>query len=198
MTPQERLACCKVRVTFETAGTRERVLVPCGPVRRTAVRTRLRGPRFRADFDADTELLGGVGEPSDEPPERPEVVQFGVRPNRPVSRARRLSRRRTPSKRPRRTVVRSGLDKARPVHGRVVGSGVGTASRSASNCTDLPEVSTEVRRSVAWSRGTVRTGRDLRTGTARRSKPYRRRCCSRRYPERRIRPPVVVPVENCR
>src|SRR6056297_933985 len=51
---------------------------------RAAVRTRLRGPRFRADFDGYAKLLGGIGEPSDESPERPEVVQLGVRPNRPV------------------------------------------------------------------------------------------------------------------
>jgi len=35
-------------------------------------------------FDGNAEFLGSVGDPSDEPSERSEVVQLGVRPNRPV------------------------------------------------------------------------------------------------------------------
>ena len=58
--PKERLRCGEVRVPLEATQTRERVLMSRRVLGRTAVRTRLGSPRFRADLNGDAVLLGGT------------------------------------------------------------------------------------------------------------------------------------------
>ena len=83
-TPKERLRGHEVGVPLEATRTRQRVAVARRVLRRTAVRTLLTRPRFRPDLDRDTVLLGGIRQPVDERPERPEIVRLCVRLHRPV------------------------------------------------------------------------------------------------------------------
>lgn len=110
----------------------------------------------------------------------------------------RLSPRRTPLKRLRRTGVRSGPDEGRLRRDLGGASGVSTGFESVLSCTDRRRALIRSRRFGAWFRGSRPTGRVPRTGTVCRSSLCRRRGCSHRCPEPLLPKSVVVPVENRR